>query len=394
MKKQFLDSNSGLDLSSSDKASFQDLFPDNTSQTDTFNFLPTADFPAQVSLQVHATTTSSGSTTQLVNSSSTILDVDYHWDGITFAQSGGYYPPDNALAAGTNVVITAENDAIQITTLLGTSPQTESLNTFFSSVLPSGYFLTDPRVLYDAAHHQFIVAVDEVSNNLTSSNIVLAVSQSDPTTTSFASTNWHFASSSTTIPLNGTTTWADQPLVSIDGTDIYVSTNQFSTSGAYEGTALSVFDYGLNKVASTSSANSPYSYQPAAIAGGGEYLISDTHNSLSIFKSVGGTNTAPVPISLGNIDFGNGSYSASQYGTSYKLDAGDGRITSAAYDSTNQKLYVVFEGQPSNSNPTPSVEWAQLDMSGATPVVLNTGNLNSLLPTQELRLEPRPSMDR
>ncbi len=92
MKKQFQDSNSGF--------SFHDLFPDSSSQVDTFSFLPTADFPAQVSLQVHATTTTSGSsTTQLVNSSSTIPHVDYHWDGITFAQSGGYYPPDNALAA-------------------------------------------------------------------------------------------------------------------------------------------------------------------------------------------------------------------------------------------------------------------------------------------------------
>src|SRR5438552_240283 len=224
MKKQFQHSNSGLDLG--DEATFQDLFPDHTSQADTFNFLPTADFPAQVSLQVHATTTTSGSPTQLVNSSSTILHVDYHWDGITFAQSGGYYPPDNALAAGANVVIAAENDAIQITTLQGTSPQTESLNTFFGSVMLSGYFLSDPRVLYDAAHHQFVVAVDEVSNNLNASYILLAVSKSDLTTTSLSSANWQFESASTTYNLNGITTWADQPLVAVDGHNIYVSTNQ------------------------------------------------------------------------------------------------------------------------------------------------------------------------
>src|SRR6266849_2203887 len=194
MKKHFQDSNSGLDLGSNDRVSFHDLFPDYNSQADTFNFLPTADFPAQVSLQVHATTTTSGSSTQLVNSTSTITDVDYHWDGITFAQSGGYYPPDNALAAGANVVITAENDAIQITTLQGTSPQTESLNTFFSSVMASGYFLSDPRVVYDGANHQFFVAFDEVSNNLNASYILLAVSQQDPPT--LASTYWHFGSAS------------------------------------------------------------------------------------------------------------------------------------------------------------------------------------------------------
>src|SRR5437879_10291950 len=281
MKKQLQDSN--LDFGSNDRSSFQDLFPDYNSHIDTFNFFPSPDVPTQVSLQVHpAGTTLVSSTTHLVTSTSTVTDVDYSWNGITFAQSGGYYPPDNALAAGANVVITAENDAIQITTLQGGGPQTESLNAFFSSVMLSGYFLSDPRVLYDAAHHQFVVAVDEVSNNLTTSNILLAVSQQDPPT--LASTYWHFGSASTTLPLNGTTTWADQPLVSIDGNDIYVSTNQFSASGTYQGNALSVFDYGLSKVGSTTTSPNS-SYQPAAIAGGGEYLVSDTHNSLSIFKS-------------------------------------------------------------------------------------------------------------
>src|SRR6266853_2506017 len=342
MKKQLQDSNSSLDLGNNDGSGFQDLFPDYNSHIDTFNFFPSPDVPTQVSLQVHPATTVISSTTNLVTSTSTVTDVDHSWNGITFAQSGGYYPPDNALAAGANVVITAENDAIQITTLQGTSPQTESLNAFFGSVMLSGYFLSDPRVLYDAAHHQFVVAVDEVSNNLTTSNILLAVSQSDLATTSLASANWQFESASTTHTLNGTTTWADQPLVSVDGHNIYVSTNQFSASGAYQGSVLSVFDDGLFTTGSTSNLVnlSPYanpSYQTAAIGdsltGGGEYLVSDTHNSLSIFESTGGFNTTPVTVSLGSIDFGNGSYSANQSGTKYQLDAGDGRITSAAYDS-------------------------------------------------------------
>ncbi len=384
MSRDFRDAHLGLDL--------QSPLSDYSSPSDTFNFLPAPDVPAHVSLLAHSTTTSTSSTTQIVNSSSTIPNVDYHWDGITFAQSGGYYPPDNALAAGANVVVSAENDAIQITTLQGSGSQTESLNTFFGSVMSSGYFLTDPKAVYDSLHHEFVVSVDEVSNNLTSSSILLAVSKSDLSTTSLSSANWQFEAVSTTYNLNGTTTWADQPIVSVDGSNIYVSTNQFSAAGTYQGSVLTVLDDGLfaggksNVVNWTAHANP--SYQTAPIAGGGEYLVSDTHNSLSIFESKGGVNTNLVTVSLGSIDFGNGSYSASQSGTSYKLDAGDGRITSAAYDSVNQKLWVVFEGQPSSSNATPSVLWAELDMSqfnasgGSTPpTVLHTGNLNSLLPT-------------
>jgi hypothetical protein len=116
-------------------------------------------------------------------------------------------------------------------------------------------------------------------------------------------------------------------------------------------------------------------------------MVTDTHNSLSIVVSAGGAVSNPVDVSLGNVDFGNGAYSVSQYGTNYRLDAGDGRVSSAAYDSTNQKLYVVFEGQPSPWSTTPSVEWAQLDMSAfnasgglVAPTVLHTGDLNSLMP--------------
>lgn len=375
-----------------------DLFFDPSSSTDTFNFFPNPDVPAHVTLQIHAATASSVSlSTPLVTSTSSITDVDYHWDGITFAQSGGYYPPDNALAAGANIVVTAENDAIQFTTLQGTGAQTESLNTFFSPVLNSGYFVTDPRVLFDATNHQFVIAVDEVSNSLNSSYVLLAVSKSDLTTTSLSAANWQFEAVSTTYALNGLTTWSDQPLVAVDGHNIYISTNQFSpsSSGTFQGTEVTILDGGLfggtsSHVVSTQSYAAP-SYQTAEIVGSGtyygEYLISDTHNSLSIFKSLDGANSSPLTVSLGSLDFGNGSYSVGQYGTKYKLDAGDGRINSAAYDSTNQKLYVVFEGQPHNASSPPSVLWAQLDMSqfnssGGTiaPTVLHSGDLNSLLP--------------
>lgn len=364
-----------------------------------FDFLPSADVPAKTALQGQLTqNTSTSLSNNLVGSTSTVPYVDSHWDGITFAQSGGYYPPDNGFAVGAAVAIAAENSALQFTTLTGGSPLTESLNTFFSSVLSSGYFLSDPRVLYDTSTHQFVVSVDEVSNTLNASKILLAVSNTDLSAPSLSASNWQFESQSTTYNINGNITWADQPLVSIDGHDIYVSTNQFTASGSYVASAVSIFNDGLYSPGGTSNlisatAYSSPSYQPAAIAGGGEYLVSDTHNSLSIFESLpnstgGVTLSNAVSVSLGTIDFGNGSYAANQYGTRFKLDAGDGRITSAAYDSADQKLYVVFEGVPNKLTGTPSVEWAQLDMSnfnasGGTqaPTVLHTGNLNSLLPT-------------
>jgi len=368
-----------------------------SSDNDSFVPPPDGDVPDHINSALKDATTAGATSASLVDSTSTIPGVDTHWDGLTFLQSGGYYPPDNALAAGSSVVIAAENDAIQFTSLTGTGALTESLEKFFAPVLSSGYFLTDPRVLYDTANHRFIVAVDEVSNNLTSSKILLAVSKTDLSAPSLSSANWTFEAASTTYKINGITTWADQPLVSVDGQDIYVSTNQFSArSGAYIGDAVSVFNHGLyNGTASSLVSATAYadsSYQPAAIAGGGEYWASYTYNGLSIFKSTptssGVVNSTPLHVSLGTIDYGSGAYAASEAGTSFQLDAGDGRITSAAYDSANQKLYVVFEVQPTSTSTTPSVEWVQLDMSGfnashgtVAPTVLHEGNLNSLLPT-------------
>src|ERR1051326_6031522 len=196
-----------------------------------FNFVPDPDVPPHVAVHGQSAQTVSPPPGSLVGSTSTIPDVDYHWDGITFAQSGGYYPPDNGFAAGAHVTISAVNDAIQFTTLTGSGALTETLETFFGSVLPVGFFLTDPRVLYDSTTHQFVVSVDALSNHLNASDILLAVSNGDLSAPSLSASNWQFESRSTTYAINGKTTWADQPLVSVDGHDIYVSTNQFSASG-------------------------------------------------------------------------------------------------------------------------------------------------------------------
>lgn len=358
-------------------------------------YTPEGDVPTQVVIPADSKISVNASTPAfLVTSSSTVAGINSHWDGISFSQSGGYYPPDNALAAGLTEVITSENSAIQWTSLTGTNSFTESLDTFFTSVKLSGYFITDPRVLYDTTNNRFIVAVDDVSNNLASSAILLAVSKTGTPTSN--PSDWTFEAATTTYKINGITTWADQPLVAVDGKNIYVTTNQFSSTGTnYTGDAITVFNDGLtsggiynggSSAPSSITASANPSYQPAAISGGGAYLISDLHNNLSIITSTpnpstgGVTLSTPVNVSLGTIDYGNNSYSVSQLGVSNKLDASDGRINSAVYDTIHKKLYVVFEVRPSSSSTLPSVELVQLDMSGSTPVVLAKGNLNALLP--------------
>src|SRR5262252_5718560 len=110
-----------------------------SSDNDSFVPPPDGDVPDHINSALKDATTAGATSASLVDSTSTIPGVDTHWDGLTFLQSGGYYPPDNALAAGSSVVIAAENDAIQFTSLTGTGALTESLEKFFAPVLSSGY---------------------------------------------------------------------------------------------------------------------------------------------------------------------------------------------------------------------------------------------------------------
>lgn len=109
MKKDFL--HHGLQLDGTDALDVGSFLAGDESFN--FNFLPSADVPADLDLREQLTQgTSTSLSSSLVGSTSTIPYVDSHWDGITFAQSGGYYPPDNGFAAGTKVAIAAENSAI------------------------------------------------------------------------------------------------------------------------------------------------------------------------------------------------------------------------------------------------------------------------------------------
>jgi hypothetical protein len=370
------------------------------------SFLPDADAPDRLGTQglLHTGTTLG---TGPVNSTTPINGVTGHWDGITFQQGGLWYPPDNALAVGGSVVLSAVNDALQATALDGTSAQTINIDTLLSSREHSGYFRTDEKLQYDATNHRFVLTCDEVSNSSfgRSSYTILAVSDSDfsSTTDAVSASHWHIESIATNFKLGSglraTTTFADQPLTATDGHYIYQSTNQFgSITGSFSGSVIGVYTDGLYNSGGTSTlvsklALSAPSYCPVGIEGGqGAFFVSDTHNALSILKatptSTSVTFSTPVTVSLGSIDFGSGHYAAAQPGTTNQLDAGDGRVTSVAYDAAHQKLYAVFEIQPSSGSTVPGAELVQLDMSryissGYTtaPTLLHSYNLNSLLPS-------------
>ncbi|MGH9548015.1 MAG: DUF4347 domain-containing protein, partial [Terriglobales bacterium] len=287
------------------------------------------------------------------------------------ATLNGYYaiPPDNALAASASAIVMAENDVIEITSLSGTVIQApESLSTFFAPVVGSNNFLTDPRALFDATSGRFIVTTDALTTNaagaVTGSAVLYAISSTA------GPTGWTYGQVNTTYGINGTTTWADQPTIASNGTDLYVTTAQFGVrSGQYVANAVTIIPLSGGAVTAF-NLGSLADYRPAAVPGG-SYFVGYTGDSLSIlYNSNGSSNFTSSSISLGSIDVGSGIYTAAQKGTSVLLDAGDNSVASTVV--AGNYLYAVFEVVPPGGT-QPAVHWVKIDLTNNT--VAAQGNI-------------------
>lgn len=91
-------------------------------------------------------------------------------------------PPDTMGAVGPNHVVTFINFRVVIQSRSGTTLSNVSLNSFFSSVLPTGNSGFDPRVAYDASADRWILTCPSGVSFTGNSTTLLAVSQTgDPT---------------------------------------------------------------------------------------------------------------------------------------------------------------------------------------------------------------------
>ncbi len=301
------------------------------------------------------------------------------------------YPPHNGLALGPNNIVMAEGSKIEWTNLSGGAATTQSVYQFFQPLgATATNSLFDPRCVYDSVNQRYIVTVDNIGFNGTISNIDIAVSKdSNP------NDGWYFASLNTAITINGQLTDSDQPTVSVDGKNIYVTAPQYNASGGgwqgtecwvigdtagsgggiYNGGALTVVG---NQVASPSqnifrvvAGGNGKSYYAAAYSNGSQTILTVQTYDLAT-NSFGPTST----FALGNSDQGGGgaNFTAQQQGTSLLLDAGDTNIQNLAY--ANGFLYGVSEVKPAGSS-VPAVHWFKIDVSNpGSPTLVAQGDIS------------------
>ncbi|QOZ54568.1 hypothetical protein [Bradyrhizobium sp. CCBAU 53338] len=262
----------------------------------------------------------------------------------------GTYPPHNGLAVGPNYIVMVEGSRIEWTDLSGGSPTVQSTYNFFSSLSPTGG-LYDQRCVYDPINQRYIVIMEYSASGSTISDIDIAVSKdSNP------NDGWYFSQLNTSLTINGQLTSSDRPMLSIDGSNIYITASQFNVGvSGYAGTEAWVIGdtagagggiYNGGTLTVTASELTPTSQGIFGVSAGGNgktYYASTYPSGSQLILALQAYDVASnsfgsiSTINLGAIDQGGSSYTAQQLGTSLLLDAGDKRI---AKHGVRQRLSV------------------------------------------------------
>ncbi len=319
-----------------------------------------------------------------VTAASSTSEIETQFSGISVTST---YPPQNGLAVGPNNIVMAEGSRIEWTNLAGGSPAMQSVYNFFSPLgATATSSLNHPRCVYDSINQRYIVVMDNSASGHTISNIDIAVSRdSNP------NDGWYFASLNTSLTINNQLTSSDRPMVSVDGTNIYITASQYNVNvsgyagtecwvigdtagpggGIYSGGTLTVTANQLtpsNQSIFTVVAGSGKTYYASSYSNGNQIVV-----ALQIYDVATSTFGPVSAIGLGKIDQG-GSYTAQQLGTSLLLDAGDKRIQNLIY--ANGFLYGVTEEKPIGSS-VPLVHWFKIDVSNPnSPTLAAQGDIS------------------
>jgi hypothetical protein len=149
-----------------------------------------------------------------------------------------FEPPDQGLCVGNGFVLEPVNSAFRVFRQNGRSiAGPTNVNAIFGDGFRQ--FTSDPRCQYDAATHTWFASILFLNDTFTASRLEIAVRHAtDPRGP------WTRFKINTTHPGgHGCPCFGDQPLLGIDGQNIYVSTNEFSINGPqFNGAQLYVID--------------------------------------------------------------------------------------------------------------------------------------------------------
>ena len=288
------------------------------------------------------------------------LLINAHFDGIGLLGSGGYVPPDTAVAASPDYVFEAVNLEGEIFTKTGGAVQNFSLYSFFN--ISTSDNITDPRVLYDAASQRWF-AITSTFGPSSAYGWNLAVSEtSDPRGLWYL---YHY-------PTGGS--FPDFPKIGLNSDKVVITGDAFS-GNTYLGAEFVVFN--KSEVMANSDADVTYyppelgdfAIEPAqhlgtpvATASPGPdalYMASvnfPSANTVKVWSVTGVPGVQPVAVATTSLSIAtlNSPPNAAQGGTSKLVDTNDDALLDAVYrDGSPGSLWVS-----ANDGCTPSGDTA------------------------------------
>jgi hypothetical protein len=291
----------------------------------------------------------------------------------------GWVPMDNNMAISNNgIIVTVANATIEVDDSTGHNLYYNTLNTFINdNAIPN---VCDPIVYYDSQADRFIFYCQENTTTAYAPNHMLFFFSK---TNNPATGGWYYYKLSGN-PLNDGS-WADYPKMGISDHDLFLSSNLFNSSGAFNQTIvcqiekIGAYSGGtLNSKLWSGFAGSPFTLLPVSEGHGQSYgpgcWIASTSASgssnINLYKITDDLSGTPT---VNHYSVSTTAYALSgntlQKGTSATLKIADCRSFSGFY--LNGIIHFVFNSADASGNT--GINYNRLDVSTKT----NTSKLFS-----------------
>ena len=324
------------------------------------------------------------------------------------------FPPDTMGAAGPTQFLVALNGRIR--TFLKSTGATDGVlnvatDTFFDSVR-GGQATAYPRVRFDRSSARWIVTVMNFNVTPVSNRILIAVSDTGVIT---AGTTWtyFFFQHDLDSPAGDTALFLDYPTLGVDANGLTIGGNIFDAGGAYQGTSVHVVRrsrilagpggdlvpggdaVAFRNLTGTPTGAGPYTPQgvdnPNAAAPTESWIagVDNAGFGTLVFRKVTYTSTGAWPPSgiSANISLAVPAtalplavpHQGNAGGTAGQLDALDDRLMAATLRNgrlwTAHNIAVTSGGVGSASGNRDGTRWYEINVSGASPVLTQSGTL-------------------
>lgn len=151
--------------------------------------------------------------------------------------NSGFAPPDTMGAVGPDQYVTIINGLIKVYDKTGSSTVINmSTDTFFSSVLPSGQFTSDPRVVFDPHSQAWFITMISAPNS--PDTVMVAVCTTSHISSSSSFHFYSFVQDFGQTGMQDTGGFADYDTLGVDENALYIGCNMFEADSSFNTTGF------------------------------------------------------------------------------------------------------------------------------------------------------------